>query len=94
MFQHKDIKMIVLHTLRRRAPTPERLLLSVYIICILLSSSIYGFLVTAYKAIAAVGRAPVKVRGDKLKWLDLSLCSNTSGPLLCQPLAKRGIVPW
>lgn len=33
MFRHKDIKMIVLHALRRRAPTLERLL-SVYIICI------------------------------------------------------------
>lgn len=69
MFRHKDIKMIVWHALRRRVPTLERLLLSVYIICILFCfpCPIRGFLMAAFKAISAVCGARVKVRGGSTR---------------------------
>lgn len=65
MFWHKDIKMIVLHELRRRAPTLLRLL-SVYIICIPFCSSALSedWIMIGYKAISVIGRARVKAIGE------------------------------
>lgn len=55
MFQHKDIKMIALHALRKKPHTLERLLLSAYIICVPFCTPVLSadWIMTAYKAICA-----------------------------------------
>lgn len=68
MSQHKDIKMIVWHALRRRAPYTggASIIFLYHLHPILLLSSISRFLMTAFKAFYTIHCARVKVSGEHI----------------------------
>lgn len=66
MFRHKDIKMIVLHALRKKARALERLLLSAHIICVpFCPPSISRLDNDATQSYLCQRRAKVKARAER-----------------------------
>lgn len=92
MFRHKDIKMIVLRALRKKARALERLLLSAHIICVpFCPPSISRLDNDATQSYLCQRRAKVKVRAERTSCcLSLLKEARVRGPPRSGAPAARG----